>query len=311
MSYRRAMADSLWKQAMEEKINSLLRNGTWQLVPSTLTQKLVDCRWIFRIKVHPDGTLDHCKARLVAQGFTQRPGIHFRETYSHVIKPATIRLVLTIAITCRWSMRQLNVSNHQNSKIPDIHTMYVYCKSLSTVFVKPPGPGSFDLLPHYISWVLPNASQTHLYLYGTEDIAYSVSMLSQFLRSPTVAHVQAAKRILRYLKVTASFGIPIRPTNLSRLVAYPNADWAGCPATPRSTTSYAVYISDNLPSWRSKQQPTVARSSTEVEYRALAYAAAELMWLSSLSSYLHLPLRLPLVICCDNIGATYLAANPI
>lgn len=81
------------------------------MVPSPKTGNVIGCKWVFRIKRKPDGSIDKYKARLVAKGFHQRPGIDFRETFSPVVKPATIRSVLSLAVQRNWSLRQLDVSN--------------------------------------------------------------------------------------------------------------------------------------------------------------------------------------------------------
>ncbi|KAL6342671.1 hypothetical protein AAG906_013077 [Vitis piasezkii] len=70
-----ALADPKWRQAMNDEFDALVRNGTWEFVPSTSMQNLVGCKWIFRIKQLPDGSIDRYKARLVAKGFHQRPGL--------------------------------------------------------------------------------------------------------------------------------------------------------------------------------------------------------------------------------------------
>lgn len=96
---------------MSAEFNALVHNGTWELVPSTAAQNIVGCKWIFRIKRLPDGSVDTYKARLVAKGFHQRPDVDYHDTFSHVIKPATVRLMLSSVVSHGWSLRQLDVNN--------------------------------------------------------------------------------------------------------------------------------------------------------------------------------------------------------
>lgn len=106
-----AIKDPNWRMAMSEEFNSLLRHGTWELVPSSLAKNIIGCKWVFRLKRKPDGSIDKYKARLVAKGFHQRPGLDYMETFSPVVKPVTIRSVLSIALMHNWQIRQLDVSN--------------------------------------------------------------------------------------------------------------------------------------------------------------------------------------------------------
>ena len=106
-----ALADPRWRQAVLDEFNSIVKNGTYSLVPPTSHQNTVSCRWIFTIKYNPDGTVRKYKARLVARGYTQVPGIDYTETFSPVIKSTTIRLVLDIAISRNWPIKQLDVNN--------------------------------------------------------------------------------------------------------------------------------------------------------------------------------------------------------
>ena len=143
------------------------------------------------------------------------------------------------------------------------------------------------------------------------DLSFAVNRVCQFMHRPTTTHWQAVKRILRYLKHTISYGLLLKRSSSTRLGAFSDADWAGCPDDRKSTSGFCVYLGDNLISWSSKKQPTVARSSTEAEYKAIANTTAELLWLQFLLRDLGLHQSHPPRLWCDNIGATYLAANPI
>ena len=100
-----------WRKAINVEFDALLCNGTWTLVAPSPTMNIVGCKWAFRIKRNVDGTIDRYKARLVAKVFHQQLGVDFGKTYSHVVKPTTIRVVLSIAISFGWTIRQLAVQN--------------------------------------------------------------------------------------------------------------------------------------------------------------------------------------------------------
>ena len=152
------------------------------------------------------------------------------------------------------------------------------------------------------------------------DITVAVNKVCQLLHYPTEAHWIAVKRILRYLKSTVNYGLHLtRPTSVQlqaysdsefQLQGYSDADWAGCPVNRRSTGGYCIYIGNNSVSWSARKQKTVSRSSTEAEYRSLATATSEIIWIQSLLKELGFPPSTP-TLWCDNLGATYLTANPV
>ena len=103
-SPRIALADSSWRQAMEDEYAALQQNKTWSLVPKPVGTNIIGSKWIFKLKHHPDGSIAKYTARLVARGFTQQYGIDYSETFSPVVKPATVRLVLTLVVSRRWCL---------------------------------------------------------------------------------------------------------------------------------------------------------------------------------------------------------------
>jgi histone deacetylase 1/2 len=114
------------------------------------------------------------------------------------------------------------------------------------------------------------------------DISFAVNKVCQFLSQPTDSHWEAVKRILRYVKGTLSTGLRFLKSSSTNINIYTDADWAGCVDDRRSTGGFAIFVGPNLISWSSKKQPTVSRSSTEAEYKALANGAAEAIWIESL-----------------------------
>ncbi|CAI9773311.1 unnamed protein product [Fraxinus pennsylvanica] len=100
-----AMMNDDWKKAMGEEFNALTKTETWELVPPSPTYNIVVNKWIFKLKYNTDGSVQRFKARLVAKGFHQTPGIDFYETFSLVIKPSTLRIILTLAVAKDWTIR--------------------------------------------------------------------------------------------------------------------------------------------------------------------------------------------------------------
>jgi hypothetical protein len=110
-SFKIATQISQWCQAMQDEYDALIRQGTWSLVPPPRNHNIVGCKWVYKLKTHSDGSLARYKARLVAKGFHQQHGIDFDETFSPVIKPPTVRMILSLAVSLNWPLRQLDVSN--------------------------------------------------------------------------------------------------------------------------------------------------------------------------------------------------------
>lgn len=109
--FKTASQNPQWVIAMQRELEALHRNNTWTLVPRPSNHNVVGSKWLYRTKFRPDGTIERHKARLVAQGFSQIPGLDFYHTFSPVVKASTIHVVLSLAVINQWKLHQLDVDN--------------------------------------------------------------------------------------------------------------------------------------------------------------------------------------------------------
>lgn len=133
------------------------------------------------------------------------------------------------------------------------------------------------------------------------DITYAVQHLAQFTSHPSNAHWTAVKRVFRYMKGT-HINITLGTSSDLTLTGYCDVDWAQL-HDRRSTSGYLFKIGNGVISWSSKKQVTVALSTMEAEYIALAYAIKEALWLCALLGGLGQPIKVLTVIYCDNQSA--------
>jgi len=151
---------------MRSEIAALHANSNWSLVPFDPSMNVVGCRWVYKIKRRADGAIDRYKACLVARGFTQQEGIDYLETFSPVVKPTTVRLVLALAISTNWQIHQL-----------DVHNAFLNGSLQEVVYMQQP-TGFVDLaLPTHVCCL-------HKSLYGLKQASRAwYTRLSDFLLS--------------------------------------------------------------------------------------------------------------------------------
>ncbi|XP_019190731.1 PREDICTED: uncharacterized protein LOC109185204 [Ipomoea nil] len=151
-----------------------------------------------------------------------------------------------------------------------------------------------------------------LYLNITRpDISFATQQLSQFLDKPTHLHLQAAHRVLRYLKQAPGQGLFFPAGSDFQLKAFSDFDWGACIESRKSVTGFCIFLGEALVSWKSKKQPTISRSSSEAEYRALAATTCEVQWLIYLLDEFFIHPNIPAAIYCDSKSAIAIAENPV
>ncbi|XP_071708189.1 uncharacterized protein [Rutidosis leptorrhynchoides] len=447
-TYKQAACDQNWVDAMNLEMAALNRNNTWEITELPPDRIPIGNKWVYRIKYKSNGEIERYKARLVTKGYSQQEGIDYEETFSPVVKHATIRCIVTLAVNNNWPMFQLDVndaflygdlyeevymtllegyfSENDNRVCKLNKSLYglkqaprkwneklnsalvehdfkqstcdysLYVKSSDNVFIailvyvdeivvtgnnlneiekfklflklkfqiKDLGKLKYflgieilnnekgicmnqrkyclDLLSDYGMLgckpantpiesnlyvacdpsekdpLLSNITEYQkligrlIYLTLTRpDISYAVQVLSQFMHAALQSHLNLAFRVLRYLKCAPGKGIQFVKGNGLDVYAYCDADWGKCKVMRKSVSRYLVYFCGSLISWKSKKQDIVARSSAEAEYRAMAAAACEIVWIKNLLQELNINLKLPFNLFCDNNSAIQIAANPV
>ncbi|XP_031131676.1 uncharacterized protein LOC116033060 [Ipomoea triloba] len=315
--YSQAVKHSEWRDAMDQEFNALLQNQTWSFVPTasniniigssktdvSLFHYSVDSDFMF-ILIYVDDIL--------VMGSSQGLVSSLLSKLSNAFKIKDLgELGFFLGIETVKYSGSLLFSQHRYMADILKRAGMSDCKPLSTpislfrsasVQADP-----YDDPTRYMS--IAGALQ---YLTVTRpDLFFAVNHLCQHMHVPTDQHWEQLKCVLRYVKGTLSYGLRIRPSASRELHAFSNSDWAGCPEDHKSTSGFAVFLGSNLISWVCKKQRTVARSSIEVEYKALADVCAEVTWvLSLLREFRITDVSVP-KLWCDNLGATYMCANPI
>jgi hypothetical protein len=434
-----------WRDAMNAEIAAIEDNHTWVITDLPSNKVPIGCKWVYKVKLQVDGSIERYKARLVAKGYTQCEGLDYYETFFPVAKLTTVRCLLALAAAQGWFLHQLDVNNaflhgelneEVYMKLPPEYTLkgenkvckltkslyglkqasrqwfakflstlishgFIQSKSDYSLFTRSQGTSFIALLVYVDDIVLASNNvdaitqliqflnnqfklkdlgdlkfflgleiartskgislcqrkytleiledsgmlaakpskfpmETNLklsrhsgdsiadpasyrrlvgrllYLNITRpDISYSVQILSQFMDTPRQPHMDAATRVLRYLKSSPGQGLFYPSTSVSHLKAFCDSDWAGCPDTRRSITGFCVFLGDSLISWKSKKQHTVSRSSAEAEYRSMAATTCEITWLLHLLHDLQSPHPQSALLFCDSQAAIHIAANPV
>ncbi|KAL0352264.1 UNVERIFIED_CONTAM: Retrovirus-related Pol polyprotein from transposon TNT 1-94 [Sesamum calycinum] len=186
---------SFWKEDIKNELDSIMTNHTWDLVDLPVGSKPIKCKWIFKKKIKPDGSIDKFKARLVVVGYTQKKGIDYFDTYSPVTKIATIRALIALSAINDLMIDQM-----------DIKTVFLNGDLEEEIYMEQPEgfvvPGlesKFDMKDLGEADVILG-SVMFLMNYTRPDIAYAVSRLSRYTHNPNKEHWVALRRLLKYLK---------------------------------------------------------------------------------------------------------------
>jgi hypothetical protein len=434
---------------MEKEMKSLKDNEVWELVELPEGRKAVGSKWVYKVKTDADGSIERYKARLVAQGFSQKYGTDYDETFCPVVRLESFRTIVALAVQNGLILHQLEVdvtTAFLNGELEEVVYMrqpqgfiaegqeHLVCKLKKCIYglkqsprcwntalhnqlttmefvqadsdpcvyrdsggetffigvyvddiilagesekrmkeVKDTLTKKFDIKDmgelHYFLgmkiqldktgdvWIgQPAYAESLLRKFGMSeakpvstpvdtsmkfiqaaedeqcidqqvyqsaigsllylsvatrpDITFAVSNMARFSSKPTTQHRTGVKRIMRYLQGTINHGILYTKLGSRECIGFSDADWAGDLDNRRSTSGYLFQISGGPVSWRSKKQSSVALSTAEAEYVALASSAQEAIWMRQLTTELGSAPTDATTIFEDNQSAISMASNP-
>nr|GEZ75666.1 hypothetical protein [Tanacetum cinerariifolium] len=307
-----ALRDSNWKEPMLDEYNALISNGTWVFLPRPANVNVVCSMWLFKRKFHTDGSLSRYKDRLIANGRSQQQGIKYDETFSSVVKPATIHTVLSLAVSHDWPIHHLDVKN-----------AFLHVHLSKTVYMHQPPEFVDSARPDYGSkrrakaplrreaWpprykIDQGVCSRHLgslnYFLGisAQRIASGLFLsqskfAEEILERTHMQHCNPCRNPVDTESKLGPDGDSVSDSTLFRgllyvstttqLTEYTDADWAGCPVT---------------------HDPLL-----EAGYHGVANVVAETTWIRNLLLELHAPLHSVMLVYCDNFSVVYLSTNSV
>jgi hypothetical protein len=180
-TYRGTLADPNWRDTMIVEFTALQANDNWSLVPRPADTNVVTGKWVFRHKFLTDGALDRYKARWVLHSCTQHHGVEYGETFSPVVKPPTIRMVLSVALSHGWPIHQMDVNNaflhgtlaetvyceQPSAFVDSSHLDYIHCLNKSLYDLKQAPHTWYSRFASYITSIgfVGARSDTSLFIY--------------------------------------------------------------------------------------------------------------------------------------------------
>ncbi|GJY20712.1 retrovirus-related pol polyprotein from transposon TNT 1-94 [Tanacetum coccineum] len=292
------------------------------------------------VKLDEYGDVLKNKARLVAKGYLQEKGIDFEESFAPVARLEAIRIFIANATSKNMTVYQMDVKTaFLNGKLKEevcvsqlegfvdpnhLNHVYHLKKALYGLKQAPRACDPVDTpmverskLDEDLSRISVDQTRYRqmigslMYLTASRpDLVFAVCMCARYQSKPTKKHLEAVKRVFRYLQGTINMGLWYPKDTAMALTAYADADHAGCQDTRRSTSGSAQFLGDKLVSWSLKKQTSTSISSIEAEYIAMSGCYAQILWMRSQLSdygfaYNHVPLyydnKSAITLCCNNV----------
>ncbi|KAK4399648.1 Retrovirus-related Pol polyprotein from transposon RE1 [Sesamum angolense] len=310
-NYLQAKSCKEWEDAISQELSALERNNTWEVVNLPKGEKPIGNKWVFKIKLKADGSIDRYKARLVAKGYNQVEGVDYVDRFSPVAKAVTVRTFLAVASSHGWPIHQVAINNAFLHGFLD-EDIYACARWLSCLTGT--GAGLVALIVYVDDVHLSHNTSLYETLCEMLVLLSAKSVSSLFLDglklSPLIYSLTDPEPYTRFGR-DAQRGLFFPASTPFTFTAYCDTYWASCADSHLSLIGYCIFLGVALISWKTKKQTTVARSTAEAEYHNLGTTICELQWVTYLLSDLSIQVSTPIPLYCDNQVAIHIVANPV
>nr|GEV48555.1 retrovirus-related Pol polyprotein from transposon TNT 1-94 [Tanacetum cinerariifolium] len=247
-NFKTAITEDCCFQAMQDEIYEFDRLQVWELVPQPDCFMIIALKWIYKVKLDEYGDVLKNKARLVAKGYRQKEGIDFEESFSLVARIEDIRIFIANAASKNMIIYQMDIKTaFLNGELKEEKFGMDSCDSVDTPMVDRLKLDEDPLGILVDQTRFRSMVGSLMYLTASRpDLVFAVCMCARYQASPTKKHLEALKRVFRYLKGTINWGLWYPKDTDMALTSYVDADHAGCQDTRRSTSESAQFLGDKL-----------------------------------------------------------------
>ncbi|MCO5581101.1 hypothetical protein L7F22_034977 [Adiantum nelumboides] len=292
--FEEAAENVKWQEVMDEEMDALYGNETWDLVPLPKGKKPIGSQWVYKVKHDSDGSVSSYKARLVAKGYAQTHGIGYEKTFSSMAKMAIVRAIIAVAAAKGWILHQQDVKNaflhvdlqeevymEQTPGFQDTgHPNYVYADHLLYLQKK---EIEIVIITIYVDDLIIGGD-------ALKDVEHGKALLCKQFDMKDLGELAIFWGLKRYamknLKLRIDEAEVLDDATMYRtqvqVHGYTDFYWADSSSYRQSTSFYMFSFGSAAVTWSSKKQPTIALLSTEAKYRGAAVVACEVAWLEML-----------------------------
>ncbi|GKB39360.1 putative ribonuclease H-like domain-containing protein, partial [Tanacetum coccineum] len=329
-TYKDALTQSWWIEAMQEELNEFERLGVWELVPRPDKVMVITLKWIYKVKLDELGGILKNKARLVARGYRQEEGIDFEESLAPVARLEAIRIFLAFTAHMNMVVYQMDVKtaflngnlreevyvSQPDGFVDPDNPYHVYKLKKSLYGLKQAPRAWYDMLSSFlISQDFSKGSvDPTLFIHRQENGFDTCDLVdTPMVEKSKLDEDKEGKAVdpshYRGSAYQKALTCGQKDSSIA-LTAFADADHAGCQDTRRNTSGSMQFLGDRLVSWSSKRQKSAAISSTKAEYIAMSGCCAQILWMRSQLTDYGLGFN-KILMYCDNKSAIALCCNNV